>query len=198
MKHKIWIIIFTLFIGFYSSDNYAQTNFTCTLANDSLTAPNVYEFDIYMLSNDTSMIELGGVNFGFLYNTQVKDTGTIKISWVRNSSELTNPAQLPSNFKATVGIKDSAEVGIIIAGPRMPVGHGNGSIISNKGIGTRLGRLRLTNNMNFTSARMNIEWNFLKTNGLYPTTIGAYIQKINTIVTPLGKYESKLVNPFLK
>ena len=45
---------------------------------------------------------------------------------------------------------------------------------------------------------MNIEWNVLKTKGLYPTTITAYINKINTNVTSLGKYESKLVNPILK
>ena len=198
MKLKIWIIAFTLFIGFYVPDFNAQTSFTCTLANDSLTAPNIYEFDIYMLSNDTSTIELAGMNFGFLYNMLVQDTGTIKVSWVPNSSELTTRSQLPRNFKVTTGKKDSADVGLIILGPRMPPGYGDGSIISNKSLGTRIGRLRLTNSMNFTSTRMNIEWNFLKTNGLYPTTITTYIEKLNTNVTSLGKYESKLVNPVLK
>jgi hypothetical protein len=198
MKLKIWIIAFTLFIGFYVPDFNAQTSFTCTLANDSLTAPNIYEFDIYMLSNDTSTIELAGMNFGFLYNMLVQDTGTIKVSWVPNSSELTTRSQLPRNFKVTTGKKDSADVGLIILGPRMPPGYGDGSIISNKSLGTRIGRLRLTNSMNFTPARMNIEWNFLKTSGLYPTTITTYIEKLNTNVTSLGKYESKLVNPVLK
>ena len=198
MKHKIWIITISLLIGVLVPDFYAQTHFTCTLANDSLSAPNVYEFDIYMLSNDTSSIELAGVNFGFLYNTQVKDTGTITVSWVPKSSELTTISQLPRNFKVSVGKKDSAEVGLIMLGPRMPPGYGDGSIIANKGLGTRIGRLRLTNSMNFTSTRMNIEWNFLKTNGLYPVTITAYINKLNTIVTSFGTYKSKLINPVLK
>jgi hypothetical protein len=190
MKHKIWLITLTLIIGFLVPDFYAQTHFTCTLANDSLSAPNVYEFDIYMLSNDTSSIELAGVNFGFLYNTQVKDTGTITVSWVPNSSELTNISQLPRKLKAAEGKKDSSDIGLIILGPRIPPGYGDGSIISNKGLGTRIGRLRLTNSMTFTSKRMNIEWNFLKTNGLYPTTFTAYINKLNTNVTPFGTYKS--------
>ena len=177
MKHKIWIIALILLIGVLVPDFYAQTHFTCTLANDSLSAPNVYEFDIYMLSNDTSTIELAGVNFGFLYNTQVKDTGTITVSWVPNSSELTNIAQLPKKFIASTGEKDSSVVGIIRIGPRIPPGYGDGSIISNKDLGSRIGRLRLANSVNFIPARMNIEWNFLKSNGLYPTTITAYINK---------------------
>jgi hypothetical protein len=198
MRYKFWLIRLILFVGFYVPYFYAQPHFTCTLINDSLTAPNVYEFDIYMVSNDTSTIELAGINFGFLYNTQVQDTGTITVSWVPKSSELTNISQLPRNFKATIGKKDSSNVGIIIIGPRIPPGYRNGSIISNKGLGTKIGRLRLSNSINFTSARMNIEWNLLKTKGLYPTTITTYINKLNTNVTSLGTYKSKLVNPVLK
>lgn len=198
MKLKFWFIAIALFIGYSIPDFYAQTNFTCTLINDSLTAPNVYEFDIYMLSNDTSTIELADINFGFLYNAEAKDTGTITVTWVPKSSELTNIAQLPRNFAAIVGMKDSSVIGIIKIGPRFPPGYGNGSIISNKGFGTKIGRLRLSNNINYATARMNIEWNFLKNPGLYPTTINAYIDQKNTNVTSMGTYESKLVNAVLK
>ena len=198
MKHKFWFILLTLFAGFYFPDFYAQTHFTCTLINDSLKAPNVYEFDIYMLSNDTSTIELAGINFGFLYNAEIKDTGTIKVSWVPKSSELTNISQLPRSFIVTLGRKDSSNVGIIKIGPRLPPGYGDGSIISNKGLGTKIGRLRLSNSINYTSSRMNIEWNINESNGLYPTTITAYINQKNTNVTSMGTYESKLVNPVLK
>jgi hypothetical protein len=151
-----------------------------------------------MLSNDTSSFELAGFDFGFLYNAQVKDTGTITVSWVPKSSELTNISQLPKKFFATVGKKDSSEIGILKIAPRIPPGYGNGSIISNKGLGTKIGRLRLSNNVNYTHSRMNIEWNLLNINGLYPTVIGEYIEQIDTDVTSLGKYESKLVNPVLK
>jgi hypothetical protein len=198
MKHKFWFITLLLFIGFSAPAFYAQPHFTCTVINDTLKAPNVYEFDIYMRSDTTTTLELAGVNFGFLYNPAVQDTGIITVSWVPNSSELTNPAQLPKNFRAAIATKDSAEVGIIIVGPRLPVGYGNGSIISNIGLGTRIGRLRLTNNINFQPERMNIEWSFYKKNGLYPVTITLYINKLNTGATTFGKYESKLVNPVLK
>lgn len=197
MKYKFWLVIIILLMGFRSPDIFAQVNYTFTLANDSLAAPNVYEFDIYMLNNDTSEFQLAGFNFGFLFNPEIKDTGTIKVSWVPNSSQLENLAQLPRNFKASVVKRDSGDFGIIIVGPRIPPGHGNGSIISNKGMGTKVGRLRLTCNTNYNSARMNIKWNFGKTNGLYPTTIAAYIKNWNTNVTVMGKYESKLVNPVL-
>ena len=51
MKHKIWLLILTFYVGFFVPDFYAQAHFTCTMINDSLTEPNVYEFDIYMASN---------------------------------------------------------------------------------------------------------------------------------------------------
>ena len=198
MRYKFWLIITTILITLYVPEFNAQTHFTCTLTNDSLPAPNVYEFDIYMASNDTSTIELADVNFGFLYNAEVQDTGRITVSWVPKSSELTNISQLPGNFIATLTEKDSTEIGIIKIGPRFPPGYGNGSIISNKGLGTRIGRLRLTNSINYTTAKMNIEWNFLKANGFYPTTITIYINKLNTNVTSLGNYELKLKNAVLK
>jgi hypothetical protein len=198
MKSKLWFVI-VLIIGFSTSEFYAQPHFTCTLMNDTLAAPNVYEFDIYMLSNDTATIELAGINIGFTYNTDVQDTGKFTLSWVPKSSELTNPAQLPKIFRTAIGKKDSTEeVGVIIIGPRLPVGTGNGSIISNKGMGTRIGRFRIANSINFMPARMNIEWNILKKNGIYPTTINAYIKNYNTNIMQSGTFLSKLENPVLK
>jgi hypothetical protein len=197
MNHKFLSFMLILFLVFTSS-SLAQQHYTCTLSNDSLSLPNVYEFDITMLSNDTSSIELAGINFGFTFNHLVLDNGSLSVAWVPQSSELTNQSELPKNFIATTNRKDSSLVGIIKIGPRIPPGFGNGSIISNKGRGTRIGRLRLTNSVNFADAQMNINWNFLKTGGLYPTTITVYIDKKNTNVTSAGVFDSKLRNPILK
>ncbi|MDR3610116.1 MAG: hypothetical protein P4L27_06105 [Ignavibacteriaceae bacterium] len=198
MKLNILIYSILIFAGFFISASYCQPHFTCTLANDSLSAANVYEFDIYMQSNDSSTIELADINFGFIYNPQVTDTGSMTVSWVPQSSELSNLAELPRKFKVTVSLKDSSHVGIIMIGPRIPPGHGKGSIISNIAPGTRIGRLRLSNSVNFAADRMNIEWNVLKNNGLYPTTVTAYLKNINTVITPSGTYISRLKNPVLK
>jgi hypothetical protein len=84
MKQKIWLIALTLFIGLHVPGFNAQPHFTCTLINDSLTAPNVYEFDIYIYK---STIELADINFGFLYNTQVQDKRSMRVSRVPNSFE---------------------------------------------------------------------------------------------------------------
>jgi hypothetical protein len=100
---KLNLLIYSLLFisGIYITDSYCQAYFTCTLVNDSLSAANVYEFDIYMKSNDTSTIELADINFGFIYNRQVQDTGDLTVSWVPHSSELSNLAELPRNFKTT-------------------------------------------------------------------------------------------------
>jgi hypothetical protein len=83
-------------------------------------------------------------------------------------------------------------------GPRKPPGYGNGSIISNKAPGTKIGRLRLTNSVNYIADRMNIEWNVNKKNGIYPTTVTAYIKNINTSITSRGSFVSNLKNQILK
>ena len=197
MNHKLLLLVLFLSL-IYIPAFFAQQHYTCTLLNDSLSSSNVYDFDIYMLSNDTSTIELAGINFGFTYNQLILNNGTMTITWVPQSSELTNQSELPRNFIAATGRKDSSIVGIIKIGPRIPPGFGNGSIISNKGRGIKIGRLRLTNSVNFADARMNINWNFLKTGGLYPTTITVYIDKKNTNVTSAGVFDSKLRNPILK
>jgi hypothetical protein len=197
MYNKCFPLVLLLII-IYLPTSLPQQHYTCTLSNDSMTSSKVYEFDIYMMSNDTSTIELAGINFGFTFNQLALNNGTLTAAWVPQSSELTNQSELPRNFIAATGRKDSTIVGIIKIGPRIPPGFGNGSIISNKRPGTRIGRLRLTNSVNFGEAQLNINWNFIKTNGLYPTTITTYIEKKNTNVTSAGVYDSKLRNPILK
>ena len=49
-EFKFCLIILTLLIGFYSPSFYAQTHFTCTLINDSLTAPNVYYQSLILIT----------------------------------------------------------------------------------------------------------------------------------------------------
>jgi hypothetical protein len=198
MKNKFWFIVILLAVSFPAPEFYAQPHFTVSLENDKYTAPNIYEFDIYMLSNDTATIELADVNFGFLYNYEIADTGTLSFSFVENSCELTNKTQLPRTFKTTISKKDSVDVGVIMIGPRMPVGYGNGSIISNQGRGTKIGRLRITNSIKFLPERMNIKFDMPRSKGIYPTTITAYLGKINTNITTSGNYQSKLTNPVLK
>jgi hypothetical protein len=197
MNNKYLPLVLLLFF-IYIPYSTAQQHYTCTLSNDSLSSSKVYEFDIDMLSNDTSTIELAGINFGFTFNQVSLNNGTMTVAWVPQSSELTNQSELPRNFVASTGQKDSSTIGIIKIGPRIPPGFGNGSIISNKGHGTRIGRLRLMNSVNFANGQININWNFIKTGGLYPTTITAYIDKKNTNVTSTGVYDSKLRNPILK
>ena len=198
MKLNFLIYLLLFISGFYTTEIYCQSLFTCTLANDSLPAANVYEFDIYMQSNDTSTIELADINFGFIYNLQVQDTGSLTVSWVPHSSELTNLAELPRNFKTTTALKDGSTIGVIMIGPRIPPGYGNGSIISNKVPGTKIGRLKLTNSINYSAGQMNIEWNVNKKNGIYPTTVAAYIKNINTSITSRGAFVSNLKNQILK
>jgi len=178
--------------GLYAPNSYSQKpNYICTLANDALTSGNTYEFDIYLLRTGSAPFELGGFELGILYNNDIKNGGNLTALFIPGSVD---PAIIASGQENKVFKTDTP--GIIKILPKLATkGHGTGAIISNQPPGTRIGRLRLTNSIPFSSLRPNIALNF--NNKPYRTLISAYISQTNTDITDSNKYIISLKNPVL-
>jgi len=191
-RSLIYAIFILAFTGLYVPKSYSQKpTYTCTLTNDVLTSENVYEFDIYLLRTGTDPFEFSGIEFGIFYNDQIKNGGTLTVSYVPGSTDeaiVTSGQQNKVFNTATPGL-------IKIAAKLAPGRHGTGAIISGQAPGTRVGRLRLTNSVPFSPLKPDITLNF--NNKPYATLIGAYVGVINTDITDPKNFIIALRNPVL-
>jgi len=182
MRHLIQIstILLVFIAGVLVPDVYSQNpTFNFTLANGKQVSNKIYEADIYLQSTSTTPIELATISLGISFNNAITSRGTLTACWVQSSSQLTNLSELPTAL-------NTATAGVIKIAGKIPPGAGNGSIISNISPGTKIGRLRLTNNTKFAPGKqMSLAW--LKASP-YPTTVNAYIGKINTDITLSGQF----------
>ncbi|MDR3611752.1 MAG: T9SS type A sorting domain-containing protein [Ignavibacteriaceae bacterium] len=206
MRSKFLFSMMLLFIiaGIYVPASYSQPLYTMTLANDTLDATGkIYTVDIMFLSRDTAPVELAALSMGLHYNDAARNGGTITYGWVAgSSSQLTNTAQVPGtpNGATTTTVNSELWRVIKVAAKSTP-GTGNGSLLSNVGAGTRIGRLMLTNTAQWLIAGSNtINWEFTA----YPTTVNAYVAGINTLIGGSGTtnkgtdfYNTVLAGPLL-
>jgi hypothetical protein len=185
MKAKIlfsvmFVILFTLL---YIPASYSQPfpTFNFILANDTWDSHMVYEVDIILQSTDANPIEYATGNYGLAFNNSSLNGGTVSAAWVAGSTQLTNTAQVPGILiNTTNGINRL----IRITG-KTPPGTGNGSLITTAAGGTRIGRLRLTNTVDFTIVAPNRIDTAAQT--VYPTNVNAYLAGLNTNITSARK-----------
>ena len=195
-KYLLPLLFMLIVTGLYVPVSYTQTPaYTCTLANDTLTGGNVYEFDVYLLVTGTTPMQLGGIQLGFTYNNAVINGGTISATWVPGSVDSVIAARGQTNINF-----NTATAGLIKVAAVLPSnGSGTGANISNIAPGTRVGRMRLTNSVPFTTPKLNINWNFNAVSPNYATKLSAYIPAtaggINTDITDPTEYFNALANP---
>src|ERR1035437_5826978 len=79
MKSKIlfFSMFLLLIVGLYTPASYSQVGFTVSLKNDIYTAPNVYEFDIYMIKTGTTAWRLMAAQFDITFDPAIINGGTI-------------------------------------------------------------------------------------------------------------------------
>jgi hypothetical protein len=199
MKQKFLMTKMFLFllILLYIPESYsAIPTFNYILTNDTWDSHMVYEVDIIILSTDSTPIELSQITMGFAINNSALNGGTITASYVPGSSELTNTTQINTAFNTTTttGTGASALRIIKIVG-KTPPGIGNGSLLSNVAPGTRIGRLRLTNTVDWAVIQPN---NFdMAAQTTYPTSISAYVSGLNTNITSGSTFIKNLTSPLL-
>ena len=166
--------------------------YLCELRNDVQADARTYEFDVYLLRTGTIEFEFTSMQFGINVNSGMRNGGTITVSIVRGSSEL-NPLQIPTNAHFSF---DNATNCIRMTGTPPP-GAGSGTIISNVGNGTRLGRIRLENTADFGTVAPDLTWSYSLATG-YITRVNAYVAGLATDITVQASHTtSNLVNPLL-
>ncbi len=160
MKTKITLLkmlVIVLCCTMLGKTGFAQTSVQFLLTNDAQVAPSQYEVDLYIISTGAASFELNNHQFSFTYNNAAKNGGTMTAAWVAGSTQLSNPA----NLNPTI---NTASAGIIrIAGVTSGLpGCGSGSIIPTSP-GVKVGRMRLTNSIPWSTLNLNFAFNVAST-----------------------------------
>jgi hypothetical protein len=163
MKHKFLLsaILVLLVFGLYtpvsrSQDNGSNPTVTITLANYMQLAndPKHFQFDVYLLRTGPNPLVLFNCQFGFQINQAIKGAGVITAAWKPGSSELV-AANLPFVAPAISGTTPLH----INCGLSTQANEWVSTIISNQGLGTRVGTLIVSNTVNFPATQTpNIAW----------------------------------------
>ena len=185
MKIKIHIREFLLLVCIMlmvSTVRAQSPSYKMSIANDILVSPSVYEFDWYVQRTGTTPFELASVQMGLGFDVSILNGGTATATLISGTSALSNPSQTPTSI--AIGSTTNTVGGIsyryINVAPTLPPGAGNGSIISATGNcqapGTRIIRVRITNNVPFASGT--------SCNHIFSTAVSAGIE--NTAIFALS------------
>lgn len=188
---RTWISFFLIFVSAAVLQGQIPT-YLCELRNDTQVDAKTFEFDVYLLQTGSTTFEYTSMQFGININPVVVNGGTITVSLVSGTSGL-NPSQIPPANKFSFNSSSNCIIMTGTAGP----GAGSGTIISSAGSGTRIGRIRIVNSVNFGSATPDLTWSFLLSSG-YITKVNAYVGGLATDITVQGSHTtSHLVNSVL-
>lgn len=195
MKSKIilLLILFSTHLAFL----HAQIpTYEAYLINDVQTAPNQYEFDIYVKRIGSVPFEAYGLQCALIFEESIRNGGTFSAMYLQGTSEM-NSEQIPSD--PSLAFHSGNKCTFKLAA-RTVLNPGTATIISSVGYGTRLGRFRITTSADkFAPIRPNLQWTFDQTTYGYATKFAAYVYNSVIIVdiTNQGSHKSQLSNPIL-
>jgi hypothetical protein len=169
--------------SFSQSKDPSDPTFQMIIQNVVLASDKTLEFDIYLKSLDKkNPFELALLQSCILINPAFYDGGEISVSLVGGKSEL-NENQIPQTVifsRETNAIKLPSRT-LKPSSKNTGEDKTRGTIISGKGQGSFVCRIRLNNTIPFTKAPVNLAFNFSKQP--YPTMISRYIGGMNTPLT---------------
>ena len=162
--------------------------------NDQVVNSKTLEFDIYILRTSEEPLELANFQTSLYFDNAIKNNGTLTAQYIEGTSELSNSHQYPNppNVAGVIG-----DYGQFRIAAKMNPGTGNGSLISNVYPGTRFGRFRITNTVDFAAVSPNFFWNFSSGGKNYFNVISAYINNEATDITNPELYINQLNNSVL-
>ena len=164
------------------------SDFLLTVQNLTQTAPNVLEFDVYLLSTIPSgqpSFELATMQLAFLINASIYTGGTLTLSLSNVGSGLDPAIQFrkagaPMVVSPLITYPSKT---LIRQQGQPPLDLGYGSIISNIAPGTKLVHYILTSSVDFTPNSVP-DLSFISTSEpsmeLYVTSISEYINSLST------------------
>ena len=174
MKRVIVVAAALLLIG-----SAASAQYTMTLKNDTLNAPN-YEFDVWIAST-AGTINLTSYQIVLSYNTAIAGAGSLTFSYLTGTSGLTNP---PSLGVAVYPNDGGAGVPHLIAGSNA----GTDNVTTTP---VRVGRFRIANSVRFAVNTASVAWVFGSANS---AAGGTLIEVNNADVTNAANHGSTLTN----
>jgi hypothetical protein len=163
----------------------SENDFLLTIRNVAQTAPNLLEFDVYLLDSDPSQpFQLSTLQLGINFNLIILNGAVVSSSM---TSIVPGYSQLPTEMQP-INIS-TTDAGLIRLSPRNLPGAGNGYIVSSTSPGTLITRLRITNSIAFTTGSTpNMSFTSSSAvNPSYATRVGIYAGgSTNTflVVTP--------------
>ncbi len=178
------------YIFIVASGAFSQTpTYTLTVTNDQQIDGQNYEFDIYLLRTGGTAFEYANNSQYFInINPAIINGGTLTFIISSGTCELNAVQQiLPSKVSF-----DAVNNRLRIAA-HSPSGAGTGTIISSSGLGTRLGRFKLTNTVTFAAAQANLSW-YNGPSGFY-TKVFAYVAANNVEITNPASHFINIFNP---
>ncbi|MBK7029631.1 MAG: hypothetical protein IPH45_10640 [Bacteroidales bacterium] len=186
MKNSLVIGLLMLAFVITTNKSFSQSNkvidpaFNLTIQQIILTSDKTLEFDLYLKNLDKKQpFELALLQACILINPAFYEGGEITVSLVEGKSDL-NETQKP---QAVIFSKETHAIKLPSrtlkpysknTGDDKP----RGTIISDKGQGTFVCRIKISNTIAFTKAPVNLAFNFSKQP--YPTMISRYIEYMNT------------------
>ncbi len=183
IKLLFYILLTSIAISYSQNPTYQYT-----IMNDTLVSVTVFEFDVFLKRTGDVELEVANTQLGLNFNGAIKGGGTLTFSIISGSSGFLS-SQIPSSLSV-----DNTN-NIFRVAPRANPQAGNGTIISNAGNGTRLGRFRITNTVPFGDVYANISWNFISTGGKYPSKLSAYVSGEAIEITIQSSHNVNLNNP---
>lgn len=179
MKKIMLMILGVIFISIISYPQYPTEAplYIASLENDSLTAPNKYEFDIIIKHiGGGSPFECQGIQIGLTFNHKISNQDSLKAEYIEGTSEF-NQQQIPTHLAIS---RTSSDTGIFKVAPKAILVKGGGTIISSNG--KRYGRFRISTKANSFKPNepINLNWNFSITMGKYPTKISTFFTEDKT------------------
>lgn len=164
----------------------ADSDFILTIQNIIQTAPNKFEFDVYLLnSNSVQNFELAGIQLGFMFNSLIYTGGNVSVSYNNKDSGL-NTSELFTNMTSPVSsVAGYPNQTLVRLSAPAPVDAGSGTIISSSGSGTLVTHLVILSSVNFTSnCTPDLIFNAnTVSNPLYPTRVAEFINGLYTQLT---------------
>ena len=218
MKSKLLLsaLFLLLIVGLYTPASYSQVGYTVSLKNDVYTAPNVYEFDIYIQKTGTTAWRLCATQFDISFNPAIINGGTLTAAQIYtyagdngNGDPVYDPASWSPHVIDYVG--GATPSNLDWYEPMNAAVSGSEINAICKAVGTRsaaktipltdpgwcMGRIRLTNSVPFAPAsevHADLAFKFTGYNNILLAYLGS--TDLTTDITANGTYvNSALVNP---
>lgn len=174
MKKIMLMIVGVIFISIISYPQYPTEAplYRASLENDSLTAPNRYEFDIVIKhTGGGSPFECQGIQIGLTFNQKISNRDSLIAEYIEGTSEF-EQQQTPTHLAIS---RTSSDTGVFKVAPKAILEKGKGTIIPPNG--KRYGRFRISTKADSFKPNepINLNWNFSNTMGKYPTKISTFI-----------------------